>query len=239
MMQHWSRESIEYLHDAVAHSAYYRIIAQKIALQLPEKANVCDAGCGTGELSLALLPYCGHITAVDHSPAAIAELKKRLPAQGLTALCAEIEEVVPPQPYDAMVFCLFGSMDETLRIAKRQCGGRVFLVKRDYTHHRFSADKIRLGSYTADHTEQILREKHIPFQREPFSVEFGQPFRSLAAAERFFTLYNRSKEKRLSAEEVAAQLEKGPSLMFPYYLPHEKQLSLFCFQTKDIPEEVQ
>lgn len=238
MMQHWSRESIEYLHDAVAHSAYYRIIAEKIAPQLPPEAHVCDAGCGTGELSLALLPYCAHVTAVDHSPAAIAELEQRLPGQGLTALCAEIEEAVPPQPYDAMVFCLFGGMEETLRIAKRQCRGWVFLVKRDYTHHRFSADKIRLGSYTADRTEQTLREQHIPFQREPFSVEFGQPFRSLAAAERFFALYNRSKEKSLSPEEVAARLEKGPSPAFPYYLPHEKQLCLFSFQSKDIPEEM-
>ena len=54
----WTEESIAFLRDAAAMSDYYRVIAGKIAPHLPENAHVCDAGCGIGELSIALAPYC-------------------------------------------------------------------------------------------------------------------------------------------------------------------------------------
>ena len=59
----WTDESITFLRDAAAMNRYYETIAEKIAPQFPENARVCDAGCGIGELSLALKPYCRHVTA--------------------------------------------------------------------------------------------------------------------------------------------------------------------------------
>ena len=123
----WTDESIAFLRDAAATNRYYETVAEKITPQLPENAHVCDAGCGIGELSLALKPYCRHVTAI----------------------CGDVEALTPKEPYDAMVFCLFGRTQNTLRIAKKQCRGRIFLVKRDYSHHRFSAGKVSLGEYTA------------------------------------------------------------------------------------------
>lgn len=59
----WTDESIAFLRDAAAMNRYYETIAEKITPQLPKNAHVCDAGCGIGELSLALKPYCRHVTA--------------------------------------------------------------------------------------------------------------------------------------------------------------------------------
>ena len=106
---------------------YCETVAEKITPQLPENAHVCDAGCGIGELSLALKPYCRHVTAI----------------------CGDVEALTPKESYDAMVFCLFGRTQNTLRIARKQCRGKIFLVKSDYSHHRFSAGKVSLGEYTA------------------------------------------------------------------------------------------
>ena len=61
----WTEESIAFLRDAAAINRYYETIAERIAPQLPENAHICDAGCGIGELSLALKPYCHHVTAVE------------------------------------------------------------------------------------------------------------------------------------------------------------------------------
>ena len=232
----WTEESVAYLRDAVSFSDYYQTIARRIAPQLPPNARVCDAGCGMGWLSLALAPHCAHVTAVDRSSRAIEELRRQPPCGGLTALCAEIADAAPAQPYDAMVFCLFGGVEETLRIAARQCAGDVFLVKRDYASHRFSAGEESLGDFTAESTARALRERGVPYRAERFSAEFGQPFRSLAAAERFFQIYNRSADRALSREEIAARLTAGPSEEFPYYLPHEKKLCLFRFCARDISE---
>ena len=211
----WTDESIAFLRDAAAMNRYYETVAEKITPQLQENAHVCDAGCGIGELSLALKPYCRHVTAI----------------------CGDVEALTPKESYDAMVFCLFGRTQNTLRIARKQCRGKIFLVKSDYSHHRFSAGKVSLGEYTAGSTENVLREKGIPYTVERFTAEFGQPFRSLEAAERFFALYNRSRSETLSKDEIKARLTAGPSAEFPYYLPHEKALCLFTIETAAISKE--
>lgn len=116
----WTDESIAFLRDAAAMNRYYETIAEKITPQLQENAHVCDAGCGIGELSLALKPYCRHVTAVDADELAIKTLKAHL-IKGVTAICGDVEALTPKEPYDAMVFCLFGRTEDTLRIARKQC----------------------------------------------------------------------------------------------------------------------
>lgn len=232
----WMDESIAFLRDAAAMNRYYETIAEKITPQLQENAHVCDAGCGIGELSLALKPYCRHVTAVDADALAIKTLKAHL-IEGVIAICGDVEALTPKEPYDAMVFCLFGRTEDTLRIARKQCRRKIFLVKRDYSHHRFSAGKVSLGEYTAGSTEAVLHEKGVPYTVERFTAEFGQSFRSLEAAERFFALYNRSRSETLSKDEIKACLTAGPSEKFPYYLPHEKALCLFTIETAAISKE--
>ena len=173
---------------------------------------------------------------MDADELAIKTLEAHL-IEGVTARCGDMETLAPEKPYDAMVFCLFGRTQDTLRIAKKQCRGRIFLVKRDYSHHRFSAGKVSLGEYTAGSTENVLREKGIPYTVERFTAEFGQPFRSLEAAERFFAVYNRSESEVLSKDEIRARLTAGPSAEFPYYLPHKKALCLFTIETAAISKE--
>lgn len=116
----WTDESIAFLRDAAAMNRYYETVAERNALQLTENAHICG---GIGELSLALKPYCHHVTAVDADALAIKTLKAHL-IEGVTARCGDMETLAPEKPYDAMVFCLFGRTQDTLRIAKKQCRGK-------------------------------------------------------------------------------------------------------------------
>ena len=118
---------------------------------------------------------------MDADELAIKTLEAHL-IEGVTARCGDMETLAPEEEkrvsnleivqtdllayapetrFDAMVFCLFGRTEDTLRIAKKQCRGKIFLVKRDYSHHRFSAGKVSLGEYTAGSTENVLREKGV------------------------------------------------------------------------------
>ena len=55
----WTDESIAFLRGAAAMNRYYETVAERITPQLTENAHICDAGCGIGELSLALKPCHG------------------------------------------------------------------------------------------------------------------------------------------------------------------------------------
>jgi len=234
----WTEETIRFFEDAADMTDYYEIIARRIAENLPKDAQICDAGCGLGYLSLALAPYCTHITAIDTSKAAVAAFAKRVAkSKNISVLCGDVAKRPPASRYDAMVFCLFGDMEQTLKIAAEQCRGKVFLIKRDYDHHRFSAGKESLGIYTAAYSEKILQEKNIPYEEERFSASFGQPFRSLDDAQRFFALYNRSDKVSFSEEEVRRKLTTGKSEEFPLFLPNERRLCLLSFDARDIPKE--
>ena len=93
-MQRWSPEVIRYLHTAADRSRYYTDLARELGAFLHPEDRVCDAGCGLGLLSRALLPYCGHVTAIDRSPAAIADLTARGHDPRLTALTGDIRETL-------------------------------------------------------------------------------------------------------------------------------------------------
>ncbi len=232
---HWNEETVALARDALRVNDYYGAIARRIAPLLTPADRVCDAGCGLGELSLALRPYCAGVDAVDSSAVAIAALRVRA-SEGVRPMCMDVSALCPERPYDVMIFCLFGRTEDALKLAARCCRGTVVLVKRDYAYHRFSAGQVSLGEFTAQCAEETLAARGIPYAAARFSAEFGQPFRSLAAAERFFAIYDRSGEG-LSRAEIEARLVPGPSEEFPYYLPHEKRLALFHFRAQDIRGE--
>ena len=54
-MQRWSPEVIRYLHTAADRSRYYTDLARELGAFLHPEDRVCDAGCGLGLLSRALL----------------------------------------------------------------------------------------------------------------------------------------------------------------------------------------
>lgn len=199
---------------------------------LPKQAHVCDAGCGLGGLSVALLPYCRHVTAVDRAAAPLENLRQRAGHDPcLTVRQGDIRCLPPETPYDAMVFCLFGDVEEALTVARQQCRGTVLLIRRDYAYHRFSTGRVPVG-FTAADSEDTLRHLGLSYRMERFSLEFGQPLRSLEDARRFFRLYDRSG----AGEPPLHRLVPGPGPEFPYYLPNRKELCLLAVEIPAMEE---
>lgn len=130
-----------------------------------------------------------------------------------------------------MVFCLFGDVEEALTVARQQCRGTVLLIRRDYAYHRFSTGRVPVG-FTAADSEDTLRHLGLSYRMERFSLEFGQPFRSLEDARRFFRLYDRSG----GADPPLHRLTAGPSAEFPYYLPNRKELCLLAVEIPAMEE---
>ena len=236
MMQAWTPEGMAFLQDAMACCGYYPALARRIAPYLPKQAHVCDAGCGLGGLSVALLPYCRHVTAVDRAAAPLENLRQRAGHDPrLTVRQGDIRCLPPETPYDAMVFCLFGGTEEILDIAARQCGGTALVVRRDFRQHQFSSG-VRMAGHTAADMEQELRRRRLTCTLRRFTLEFGQPFRSVEDALAFFRLYSRDGTAP-ARQELEARLEPSPWPDYPLYLPNPKPLCLLAIPAAQLKED--
>ena len=232
VMQVWDSEAIRFMQDASEFGDYHEKLARILLPYLPRNGHVCDAGCGLGYLSLVLARYCREVTAVDISVPAISALREQILPDNLHVCCQDITQM--SGSYDAMVFCYFGRTSEILKIAKKQCRGKVVIVKRNCEEHRFSLGQVPIG-HTVGRTLQELDERHIPYDSRPITLEFGQPFRSASDALKFFELYNKSTEP-IQEEQVYSQLISLGHPEFPLYLPSERKMELITLNACDIPE---
>ena len=233
----WNDEMIRYLSAASEYGRFNEEIASRIAARLPKSARVCDAGCGLGYLSLALSPLCKKVTAVDASDKALAVLRRNLAAAGISnvePVRGDLFSMTPEEPYDAMVFCFFGSTEDTLAAVRAQCRGKAFLIKKHWDTHRFTLKQRPLEKFTFENTCAELDRLRVPYETEVFPLEMGQPLRSLADGEAFFRLYGGEAEGA-TAEDVRARLTETGNPAFPYYLSSNRPLGMVILSADAIP----
>lgn len=241
MLHYWWEDMVRFMRDASEYGTYNQELARRVGPGLNKNMRICDAGCGLGYLSLSLAPYAGHVTSVEQNPDAVAVLTdncRKLGITNITPRCGTVQSVIPDEPYDAMVFCFFGGIDEILETVRRQCRGKVFIITRNYTTHRFSVGKHSTGSYGYLTASKKLTELKIPYTEELFSLEFGQPLRSLEDARRFYEIYSKDTDKAVITDEfLRSKVVDNDDATFPLYLPHRRSLALLTFDTADLPDE--
>lgn len=236
----WTEETIRFRRDAAEAVGYDACIAAQLKPWLPEHARLCDAGCGLGYLSLALAGSCAQVTAVDIAPAPLAVLRQqaeRAYTANLTVIEGDVFALRPAEPYDAMIFCFFGRVRETLAAVRAQCSGTAVLVKKNWERHRFSLDGAPLKRFTYARTLDELDMLGVAYRTFTFPLDMGQPFRSLEDAALFFRLYG-APEAELTPERVRAQLVESALPGFPYYLPAENSLGVILVDAGDIPDSI-
>lgn len=97
--------------------------------------NVLELGSFKGDFTKRLMPHFTDITCVEGSPEAIAEARKRLPAQGINFVEGLFENVQLERKYDNIILThVLEHLDEPVAVLKRvndewlNEGGRFFLV---------------------------------------------------------------------------------------------------------------
>ena len=233
----WTPESIRFRREAAEYVGFDAKIAERIAERLPQGASVCDAGCGLGYMSLALARKGFHVTAVDSSAEALAVLRENAAKEflpNLTIVQDDVFTMRPQKRYDAMVFCFFGRTDETLAAVRAQCSGTAFLVKKNWEYHRFVLREKRLERFTFPITCAELTALRVPYTSTTFPVEMGQPFRSLADAVRFFSLYNEG-DASIQEGQIAERLVAADSEEFPWYCPSRLPVGLIQLDAGKLP----
>lgn len=235
----WNEDMVRFMRDAGAYNRdYYARLAAWMAPYLSPEDHLCDAGCGLGFLSLELINYVNHITAVDCSELALNVLRENASnQQNITTICGNINHFTPQQKYDDMVFSFFGKMEEIWRIAKAQCRGNVFVFKRNYVNRRFSVGECAAGDDSFQNAVTWLGENGVPFAAESLSLEMGQPLRSREEARQFFALYHRGDVSDITDDFLHERLVETGREDFPLYLPQRREVGCLRFASADLPEE--
>lgn len=238
-MYQWTKDSIRFRIDAAETTKFDDTIIAQILPDIPQSAHVCDAGCGLGYTSLALARHCEHVTAVDTSRAALNVLRENMAAggiQNIEVIEGDLFSMKPKELYDAMVFCFFGRVEETLLAVKAQCSGMGYLIKKNWRNHRFTPGEVPLKNFTFQQTLLELDALGIPYRSDTFPIEMGQPFRSLEDAMLFFETYRQAEdEEEVAPEQVKRLLCENDSVEFPFFLPAHRTLGLIAIHVRDIP----
>ena len=231
----WSDEQTQFMKEATEFEGFNHRLAEMIRPYLKEDANICDAGCGLGYLSLALAPYVKNATCVDINPRAIDYAQALCREKGLanvTPRCADMAQC--QDTFDHIVFCLYGSIEEAVAISRRCCKGKAVMIKHNYTEHRFSVKRREghLDHYAA--AIDYLNREGIHAQHYSFTLRMGQPFRDLAEARRFFELYSHDDDPSLLTDEfILSKLIPIRRGEYNYYMPHDRQLGLLAWDAQE------
>ena len=130
-MSAWTDDIISFMEDANRFTSYFDYLAAIVKDHTPPMGHICDAGCGMGQLALALAPFASAVDAVDTSAAAtdyVGHLARREDASNVRAVRADMRLLQPEARYDTMAFCLSASVADALAIARRCCIGKVVVV---------------------------------------------------------------------------------------------------------------
>ena len=234
MMQRWIEDAIRFMEDASVYGNYHKELVQELLPFLPIDGHICDAGCGLGHLALELSKKCTQVTAVDASANALRSLLSRETPSNLRVLQGDIFGM--KESYDAMVFCYFGKTEEILRAGREQCRGKMIVVRRDCSLHRFSASSVPRREHSINHLTHVLKDRGIPFVCRNLSLEVGQPFRSKEDALLFFKLYNKS-DRPILLKDLEEKLIQTGNAVFPWYYPNLREMELIVFESSEIDKK--
>lgn len=241
MMFLWKPDMIRFMRDACEYSGYNAALAKVMLPYLTEDSHVCDAGCGLGYLSLELAGHVGRVTAVDINADALNVLRENIERRGIAnidAVCGDVFSLSQEEKYSAMVFCYFGDIETVAERADGMCSGPVFVFKRNYEMHRFSSGSIRSGTDSYEYCCGRLDAMGLRYSTLELEAEFGQPFKSVDDAKRFYEIYSRDGDKHVITNLLLMdRLVYTGREDFPLYMPYMKKTGCIIINPQDRPAD--
>ena len=235
----WSAQTLAWYQSAAACGHYHADLAKLVAPALADCDTVCDLGCGTGLLSLALLDHLPRITALDKDTGALAMLKDKAGERpGLCIRQADAMHLAPEEKWDGVVLSFFGriSVDDHLHYFMEHCNKKLICIVNTAVKSSFSSTGVSVMK--KEYSEQVanfLSGRGIPYTRQDAALEFGQPLEDLADARDFINRYSPPGCDVTDEAGLAKLLQRLPDGR--WYLPHHKKIGIFVINKEDMHYE--
>ena len=220
-MYRWTEKSVRWYAEAVAFTGVDRALAERLTPYLPRGETVCDLGCGIGFLAMELARRGYETTAVDHDPEAMAWLRTRREQLGLENLrpLERSWDELSGEAWDNVIMVSAGGGGHDPEFYRRLCRKRLIVVDRaKLTSH------VRPEGRPSARRDSLYDWESGASVRVDFTLEFGQPFRSVEEAREYIEFMGGSE-----VEETLKALQKTDSPDFPLYLPYSKEMELRVF----------
>lgn len=222
------------MRDATAYGGggFYTPLAKAVMRGIPPAGSIIDAGCGTGDLAMALAraDASSRVYAADLSLMAIASINN-CPSNMQTML-TDVFSLPARQKFDSAVFCRFGKLDECLDFARVHVNKSLIMVKRNDDAHLFSLNAADPAVNTYEESLSTLAERGIPCQAQPITLSLDQPFRDMADALTFFKFYGRT--DCVSVSEVRSRVEATGKKDFPFVVRGVRKLGIIIIDVKKL-----
>ncbi len=240
-MYMWTDDTLRWMMAATRRTPLYSGIVGLLDGIISSDSIVCDAGCGTGGLSLALAPKVREVIAVDSDKRAVELLTaetRRNGIENLTPVCADIFTDRIASRFDTMVFCRFGGLGEILPTAYRYDSEKLVIIKQKNRRHRFDFQQTENERRSCDMLLKQLGEARIPYQLRCGTFESGQPFTSMDDARAFFRTYEKTDAlSELTDAQLQKRLIETRDADFPYYLPAQAEMCAVICELRPAREE--
>lgn len=231
-MFEWESDMVRFMRDASEHTEYHGRLADCIvdAAGGPQRAasmHVCDAGCGLGYLSLALAARFAQVTAVDIAEEPLSVLREnaaRRCISNLTVCRADMRRLPEEMHFDVVVFCLFGSAEEAIAMARGRAE-QIILIQKSARDRCFSLG--REDGAAAGKAGGQSGCSGVQCDVRSVTLRLDQPIRSVEDGIRFFTLYGcRDGEAQVTRGEALLRMQATGDSEFPYIIPAQRRLSI-------------
>jgi len=225
-MYQWTADRIEWYDRAVRFTGFSDKVAEFLSPHMPPNESVCDLGCGTGHLAMALARRGYRVKAADRNPLVLDFLRRESERRGLNVGIVDADWHTLSTPLSENITMVFaGRLDTELPFYLELCGKRLLLVVKNSPQSHVKNDGETSPSYVSKaHLLQALETMNLHYQVEDHRVEFGQPLRSVEEAEAYIASFN---DRGFRPAEITDRLIQFDDSEFPLYLPNEKRVALF------------
>ena len=232
-MFRWTDESIELWERAEKYTDHYRKLEKKLEEVIDKEDIVYDIGCGLGFVDIELAQHVKAIKGFDIEQRVLNELEKNAKDSGIYNISVSSEDwtKLKDNSCDTLMACSFGNivecLDDFLRIAKKQ----IVLVKRlkAKPSKKYVAG---IKAFSAEASEEYLKERGIEYTKTVFESEFGQPLKSYDEA-LWFTEFHGMNRGVPVEEFLKENLMSGEKYGYEYYLPNKKDMVIFVINKGD------
>lgn len=230
-MYEWTEKRIEWYQRAVAYTGFDEKIADAIEPFLAKDGTVCDLGCGTGYVAMALAKRGYRVTAFDKNALTLAYLRSEAQKRGLSNLniCLGDWFALPGAPmWDNVVMVFAGHLDTDLKLFLSLCKKNLILVTKIGDQSHVQDDGISPFRHaTPDEIEKSLGG--YSYVSTDITAEFSQPFLSEEECREYVEFFGGTAGSPMGVMRRIVRTDGGA---YPFYLPSTKQLRIYAVKTE-------